>query len=1451
MPPTAFLGASMPAVQRTFRDLSQEEINDIEQASVLVEMGWSGAFGWDKLLESKRVLIISEAGSGKTYECRAQCQTMWDKGDPAFYIELAQLATTNLRDLMSADEEARLDAWHAAQSDVATFFLDSIDELKLTLGSFETALKRLGKAVAGQLGRVRIITTTRPIEVDRRLIQLHLPVPESTEVITRGEAFADIAMGRQRNVPTVKEDDRAPEWRNVALMPLSDDQIRTMAGIEGISDPDKLLTDIRARNAEDFARRPQDLIELCADWRAHRRIRTHSEQVAYNIHVKLKPRSDRSEPAELSHDKALNGASRIALAMLLTRKLTIRHSVDADRGGAPGTALDPATILPDWSDKERQTLLERALFGFASYGRVRFHHRSVVEFLAACRLDNLLAQGMPIKAVKRLLFVETTQRIKAVRPSMRPVAAWLAAMQPSIFSEVRGREPNVLLDHADPEALSLSQRADALRDYVQLYGPGGWRGLHVPQIQVHRFASPDLGDQVLSLWQSDIENKEVRELLLEMIGAGPMPQCSDIAYAVAMDGNAALGERLDAVAALVRLNDPRVQSLAQSMAETPALWSDRLLRGVIVRLFPLHLTPDRLCELLSRIETSGRSIDEIEWVLPRTIAEIALPPGYLGDLRKCLTDLVIEGLVWRNEWPHLISKRPHLLPVLAAVCLRLIRDGETSFDVLRSSVIAHRLEKKHLTYDEPMQNLSKVVAELAPPLREAIFWADDALHENLHPETDPWKRLFQVLYEGPFRLSGPQDSTWIRRILADRHRPLADRTMMLHALLRTCWDHINSWQDHVANLMQYVADSPELVAVINQSLVPPTVDPELAALESKIDRQRKANEKREAKNHASWVKFWREVAEHPDTAFAPDHKDSTAWNIWQAMQHSGHESRESGWNRRFIEQYFSQEVVDLLRDAMRSIWRKDRPTLRHERPSDQRGTYLVRWRLGLAAITAEAEDPEWARNLSVDEAELAARYVPIQLNGFPAWLDLLAVAHPAAVERTLGPGLTAELDEPAVPGSFDNLLQCLKHAPAVVVRPFLPRLRLWFDTRAGVLRDGEDEIAALARVQRVLEILLDHSDAEARQSIRAKLDDQLKGATSGPSAQLWLSTLMRLDPAAGTDALERLLDSLEPAATGIAVDIFGNLFGDRHFGPLVNLRMAGFTPVMLLRIVRQAYRHVRPADDIHHEGTYTPGPRDHAERGRNAVLGAILDSKGTEAWAIKLDMVEDPLFAHFRDRLALIAREKAVEDADCAALSEAEVITFDRYGEAPPMTSEDMFAVLVDRLDDLDDLLLQDTSPRAAWALIGDEKVMRQAIAHQLQNASNHVYTVDQEAVTADEKETDIRLRVPSSGQQATIELKIGDRGWSGRDLRDTIKNQLVMKYMAAETCRSGCLLVTVASARNWAHPENGEMLDIMGLRAMLDAEANRIVNEMGGSLRLAIKVLDLRPRLSSESGRK
>lgn len=1428
------------AIQRAFRDIVPDKLADADQQDYLTSLGWSRAPGWVDILRSKRILIISEAGAGKTYECREQRQRLWDAGEPAFLLELATLAGSDVRTMLDHEEEGRLDTWLTSQSDVATIFLDSIDELKLSLGSVEQALKRLSKAIGGQLARVRIVITTRPVPFDEQLIRRLLDIPPPPEAEVTGETFAQVAMGKRPD--RHKKDDDAPaEWRTVALMPLSDAQIAEFARGQGITDTNELLEDLHRRNAEDFARRPQDLLELCADWRDFKRIRTHREQVMTNVRVKLKPREDRPEPAELSVDKAIEGASRLALAMMNTRRFTIRHNAEADAGHKE-VAQDPASILSDWTAPERKALLERPLFGFASYGRVRFHHRSVMEFLAAERVKTLRANGMTARALKRLLFA-TTRGNTIARPSKRAIAGWLALEDDTVFEMLRDHEPDVLLTYGDPESISLPKRVQALRAYATRYGDSGWRGLSVPHIQIHRFAAPELADEINLLWADGIVNTEIREILLRIIETGRIKGCSDIAYRLATDPSATRVERTFAVEALAKLDDSRLDALTATIANDATTWPDPLARNAILRLYPRHMSTKRLCKVLARVQEKKRSVGDLSWQLPRLIADAALDAGRLTELRDGLTPLVKEGFAWQDNWPHIEADRPHLANAMAATCVKGLTGGITP-EWLAASALAMRLPRRDSGSDEPFVELKKILAGLSPEDNATLFWADAALIDSIHHFAKPFHRYATLAVHGPTTLDPTRDRDWIERDLADAQRSEDDRAMLLEAAFRM--DRPNdTWREYVLGLKAHVANQPALLARIDDRLKPSTDDDEMKKWAERDAKRQKVSELREAKDTESWVKFWREIADNPDTVFADDRRGNTVWNLWRAMSQAGDESRESGWNRRFIEAAFDKDTADRLRLALMKQWREDKPTLSSERADDEKNTYLVRWQLGLAAVYAEAEDPEWAAKLRSDEAQLAARYAPIELNGLPHWLEALAIAHPDAVDATLGKEISAELEAVASANWHSMLLQSVDHSPPAVAKAFLRRLRAWLDANCERAGHNEDSHGAANRLRRVVDILMKHGDDATHQHLRETAVLRLNEDIPGSVAYVWLPVLMRLDANAGIDALERRLADVPPAARSEGVNLIATLFGDRS--DAIYLGVPSFTPSALLRLLRLSYQHVRRADDVEHDGVYSPDARDNAERGRNEVVGALFKAPGDEGWAAKLAMAEDPLFADFRDRIIAVAEEQWAEEVDATALDDAQAVALDKTGEAAPLTGPAMFSVLVDRLEDIDDLLLRDMSPREAWAAITEEKVMRREIAREMKNLAHGLYTVDQEAVTADEKETDVRLRSTGSPFEATIELKLAD-GRTARDLRDTLKNQLVTKYMAAETSRSGCLLVTIAKDRKWEHPDTGDRIDFDAMVALLKAEAKFIEESMGNTVQLHVHSISLVPRLPSEA---
>jgi hypothetical protein len=109
-----------PSIKRSFLDLSDADVGDSDRTYTLAKLGWPKSFGWAELLRSQRILIVSEAGAGKTYECQAQQAKLWDAGEAAFFLDLATLAVSSVRDMLGGEgEEERLDGWLRSQSERA------------------------------------------------------------------------------------------------------------------------------------------------------------------------------------------------------------------------------------------------------------------------------------------------------------------------------------------------------------------------------------------------------------------------------------------------------------------------------------------------------------------------------------------------------------------------------------------------------------------------------------------------------------------------------------------------------------------------------------------------------------------------------------------------------------------------------------------------------------------------------------------------------------------------------------------------------------------------------------------------------------------------------------------------------------------------------------------------------------------------------------------------------------------------------------------------------------------------------------------------------------------------------------------------------------------------------------------------------------------------------------
>ena len=296
-----------------------------------------------------------------------------------------------------------------------------------------------------------------------------------------------------------------------------------------------------------------------------------------------------------------------------------------------------------------------------------------------------------------------------------------------------------------------------------------------------------------------------------------------------------------------------------------------------------------------------------------------------------------------------------------------------------------------------------------------------------------------------------------------------------------------------------------------------------------------------------------------------------------------------------------------------------------------------------------------------------------------------------------------------------------------------------------------------------------------------------------------------------------------------------------RFAP--DLKEPRFTPQILFRFVRLAYSEIKLDDDIDRagKGTYSPTTRDDAQDGRGTVLSALLASQGPEAWQVKQEMRKDPLFAHFKDRLDQYARETAASEAEGPSLRDADLPKIEKYGEAPEADRDGMFRLMMDRLADLQhDLEAHEFSEKPLLARIDKEAKMQVWLAKRLQERANGAYRVDREAMVVNAKETDIRLLSVRTDQQAVIEVKLANNGYTLADLYNALEEQLVGRYMKHENCRAGCLLITMNEKRKWRDPQTGIQMPFAEIITSLRERTQVLMSELGDSLRIDVVGIDL-----------
>ena len=109
-------------LDRQFRDLTREELEDPQLVIAWESSERSPYIAWAELLSHDRVILLAEAGSGKTAEMRHQVNRLVGEDRFAFFLPLESLDSESVADLLSPEEKGRFKKWKSDGDATAWFF---------------------------------------------------------------------------------------------------------------------------------------------------------------------------------------------------------------------------------------------------------------------------------------------------------------------------------------------------------------------------------------------------------------------------------------------------------------------------------------------------------------------------------------------------------------------------------------------------------------------------------------------------------------------------------------------------------------------------------------------------------------------------------------------------------------------------------------------------------------------------------------------------------------------------------------------------------------------------------------------------------------------------------------------------------------------------------------------------------------------------------------------------------------------------------------------------------------------------------------------------------------------------------------------------------------------------------------------------------------------------------
>jgi hypothetical protein len=1325
---------------------------------------WLGrTLDWESLTAARCTVVLGEAGTGKTAELRARAQSMRAAGATAFFVPIEDIAAGGVERALRADSSA-FQSWKNGAA-TACFFLDSVDESKLKGQPLAAALRVFEDELGPGLTRAHVLISSRASDW------------RSSE----DDATSALAARLSGDGALV-----------VQLLPLNEQQLRGLAEAYGLADVDAFIAAIRAADAWPLAERPLDVQWLVAYWLEHHRFGTYSELVAYAIDKRLQERPGRTTLLPVSDARVCAG--KLALACVLTQRSALLLPDNFDPRATD--ALDPREILPDLTNAELDDLLTRALFDEATYGRVRIHHRTVRDFLAAEHVKRLRAAGLSHGDLEVVLFRRVRGRLVVPR-HIAGMAAWMAIDDERVRRVMIEHAPQHLIDEGDPSALEPSQRVLLLKAYAEKFGDRESVFHHFDRSGLKRFAAGELHEMIRMLFDAD-PSDHLKLTLLQMIEAGRLGALAEDALCQAEDTANTPRVRGAAVRAAARAGS-RADKERLARLLTAENESD-VIHELLMALFPDHLSAAAVAQALFFVRSRKHRFTSIDVVM-QGLAKSVTPALRSELLDECLKAALALGPSERLETRYRV-----FFEQLADVTAMVIDDAVNSDAVVKAlTMLQPLLESADGIFADDVRK----AVEKSPTVRQRMFWA------HVSASTKPVRRADELF---PNRLT-IADASWLE-VDCVRRPTVRERLLAFDALAMVLARSDLHEAERAAALERAARASGEgnadhaLAKRLARWRNPPPSNV-LATLAPHMLRHR-----------ARELRRLREGAE-ARTQLGLLLSDIRAGKHLGALDHLFHvggllNERGAPTLARLKAQY-GDEIADAAAAGFRAFWKEA------QIPPLETAGYPHVSTEGLLSLAGVALDYMAGVDLAGLPEPLIERLVRIgshELNSFPVWFEAIAETHPSLVARVLEGAMRRDFDAPQASNGpqIDLVVSKLSRSRLAVQRAVAARLLDWLMASEPKNEQALDEALTVLLSARAIDV--DALGALARKRLEGNAD-------SARFAIWWCAWV----DAAPSEAV-RYLDAWPHKTSELIEVVAARLWrdGDARRRPPPTWGRSAEALAALIPIV---FKYVPTAGDATHNGAYTPSRRDDAQDLRRSLLGWLAELPVEESTEALERLLEDERLRDERDSIEHLIEVNLTTVAGARALSVMDAARFVREGLTTPRTGSKLFALVKSKLDDVAEYVRAgDFSVRDIYNPKEEPVLEAHAqywLAQELDHRRRSQYTVERESETTRENKPDIRVRNAACEGPVTLELKIAER-WSLIQLEEALQSQLVDLYMQHNQSRYGLLVLCSSGPKKvWGQEER---LSFVALVEHLATRAAELV-AAGRVLGLAVVAID------------